>query len=145
MRRLVKFIPVLALMSAFFACSQTNNKNNKMLLYDSTITPVLKTERFVSVNCSKGDVALTLNPDQSFELDVHLPDSSTHQPTGQESLQGAWMKAGNNLTLVTNDANRISYELTTSDVKTAKESKGCKFISSTKNFLASGCDLVKKE
>jgi NlpE N-terminal domain len=136
----VKFFIALILMSTFFACSQpTNNKNNKNPLFDSTLTTTLKTERFISVNCPKGDVELILNPDQTFELNIDLLDSNSHQHTGQQSVKGAWTRAGNNLKLVTDDANAIIYEITPGD------NKACKFKSSTKDFFASNCDLTEKK
>ena len=127
----------------FFGCGQPTNKNN----IDNKVVETNKTEQYVSADCQAGDITLTLNTDQTFDMTILFWDSKTNQHTGQESVKGNWVKTDKVLTLTTNDKNKIIYELTTTNMKIGKHeinSTTYRFKSNDKDFFATHFDLLEK-
>lgn len=108
----MKLILMWTAILTFFGCGQTNSKNNSDKPAKTT-----KTEQYVSMDCQAGDITLTLNSDQTFDLTILFWDNNTHQHTGQESVKGNWVKTDKILTLTTSDKNKKVYELTTTNLK----------------------------
>ena len=134
---------MLTSLLTFFGCGQTSSKNNSNKPPQTT-----KTEQYVSMDCQMGDITLTLNPDQTFDLTILFWDNNTHQHTGQESVKGNWVKAGKVLTLTSNDQNKIIYELTTINMKIGDHeinSMAYGFKSNDNDFFATHFDLLEKE
>ena len=143
MKRKMKFILMWTSLLTFFGCGQTSSKNNNDKPEQTT-----KTEQYVSMDCQAGDITLTLNPDQTFDLTILFWDNNIHQHTGQESVKGNWVKADKNLTLTTTDKNKIIYELTTTNMKIGDHeinSTTYGFKSNDKDFFATGFGLLEKE
>jgi hypothetical protein len=144
MKQQMKFMSMLTAILGFFGCGETDNKNNVENKTDQTN----KTEQYVSIDCQKGDITLTLNPDKNFDLIILFWDSKTNQHTGQESVKGVWAKANKLLTLTTTDNNKIVYELTKTNMKIGdNEINGITygFKSNDKDFFATDFDLLEKE
>ncbi len=127
----------------FFGCGQTNEKNNA----ENNADKKIKSEQYVSMDCQTGDITLTLNSDQTFDLTILFWDSKTSQHTGQENVKGNWKKADKTLTLITSEKNNIVYELTTTNMKIGEHeinSSTYGFKSNDKDFFASRFDLLEK-
>ena len=139
----MQFIIMWTSILTFFGCGKTNSKNNTSNKVDQTI----KTEQYVSMDCQTGDITLTLNSDQTFDLTILFWDGKTNQHTGQESVKGNWVKADKVLTLTTNDKNKIIYALTTTNMKIGDHeinSTTYGFKSNDKDFFATHFDLLEK-
>ncbi len=139
----MQFIIMLTSILTFFGCGQTNSKDNT----DNIVNQTIKTEQYVSMDCKTGDITLTLNSDQTFDLTILFWDGKTNQHTGQESVKGNWVKTDKVLTLTTNDKNKIIYELTTTNMKIGDHeinSTTYDFKSNDKNFFATHFDLMEK-
>ena len=127
----------------FFGCGQTSSENN----VGDKVVQTNKKEQYVSMDCQTGDITLTLNSDQTFDLTILFWDGKTNQHTGQESVNGKWVKADNVLILTTSDKNKISYELTTTNMKIGDleiNSATYGFKSNDKDFFATNFDLLEK-
>ena len=143
MKRQIQFLIMWTTILTFFGCGQTNSKNNA----DNKVAQANKTEQYVSMDCQTGDITLTLNSDQTFDLTILFWDSRTNQHTGQESVKGNWVKADKILTLTTTEKNKIIYELTTTNMKIGDHevnSTTYGFKSNDKDFFATKFDLLEK-
>ena len=139
----MKFIIMWTSILSFFGCGQTNEKN----IAENNADQKNKSEQYVSMDCQTGDITLTINSDQTFDLTILFWDSKTNQHTGQESVKGNWTKEDKTLTLITSDKNIIVYELTTTNMKIGEHeinSSTYGFKSNDKDFFASRFDLVEK-
>ena len=129
---------------SLFGCGQKNS--GQAAAQENSQTS--KLEKYVSMDCQTGDITLTLNQDQTFDLTILLWDNATHQHTGQESIKGSWTKADKVLTLTTAEKNVIKYELTTTNMKIGTNelnSKTYGFKSNDKKFFATGYNLLDQE
>lgn len=81
----MKSLLMWACLLAYSGCGQTSSKDNKDMSAQLT-----KPDQYVSMDCEKGDITLSLNPDQTFELAILFWDNATHQHKGQERLKGIW-------------------------------------------------------
>lgn len=138
----MKFILMWTLMLTFFGCGLTSSKNNS-----DKPTHTTKREQYASMDCQTGDITLTLNPDQTFDLTILFWENNIHQHTGQESVKGSWVKADKILTLTTSDNNKIIYELTNTNMKIGDleiNSGTYGFKSNDKDFFATGFGLLEK-
>ena len=139
----MKFIIMWTSILSFFGCGQTSNKNN----VDNKTAQTNKTEQYVSMDCQTGDITLTLNPDKKFDLTILFWDNKTNQHTGQQSVMGNWSKLDKILTLITNNQNKIVYELTKTNMKIGDHEINCityGFKSNDKDFFATHFDLLEK-
>lgn len=140
MKQIIMWTTILSL----FGCGQKNN--GQAVAQDNP--KASKPEKYVSMDCQAGDITLTLNPDQTFDLTILLWDKATRQHTAQESVKGNWTKADKVLTLTTADKNVIKYELTATNMKIGNnelKSRIYAFKFNGKKFFATGFNLSDQE
>ena len=94
---------MLTTILSFFGCGQ---KDEKMADTPSQT----KTEQYVSMSCQTGDITLTLNSDNTFDLTILFWDNKTNSHNGSETIKGTWTKDQNKLALKTADNKNINYE-----------------------------------
>jgi hypothetical protein len=100
------------------------------------------------MSCQTGDITLTLNPDNSFDLTIQFWDDKTKSHNGSETIKGSWTKDQNKLALKTSDDKHINYELTKTNMKIGDleiNSVTYGFKSSDKEFFGSDIDLLERE
>ncbi len=141
----IKLLLLCIALTTFLGCNQQSNKPvNKA----TDVIHITKTERYVSMDCHKGDITLTLDTNNTFDLTILFWDSVARKHTGQESVKGHWSKGAKKLTLTTSDNNKIIYELSTTFMKIGSNEINATtygFKSSDKDFFASGINLLDQE
>src|ERR1700745_2266675 len=70
-----------------------------------------KPEKYVSLMCETGDITLTLNPDNTFDMIILYWSQQARKHVGQERVTGTWLKSDKDLILKTDDQNEIKYTL----------------------------------
>ena len=131
---------MLTTILSLFGCGQKDNKKT-----DSS--PLTTAEQYVSMDCQAGDITLTLNADNSFELTILFWDDKTKSHNGSETIKGTWTKDQEKLTLKTTDNWTISYKLTTTNIKIGNleiNNVAFGFTSSDKSFFGSNIDLLER-
>ena len=127
-----------------FGCDQRSNGREK----SETQSKVDKVEKYVSMDSETGDITLTLNPNNSFDLTILFWDDKNNIHTGSESLKGSWHIENKSLVLNSTDNNTIVYLQTTTNMKIDKSevnSLTYSFKSNTKPFFGTSHDLVEME
>ena len=100
------------------------------------------------MTCQTGDITLTLNPDNTFDLTILFWDNDTKSHKGSESVKGTWTKNQKDLVLKTSDNKNINYALTTTNMKIGDmeiNSLTYGFKSADINFFGSDIDLQERE
>jgi len=140
MKQHFKFLLVWTTLISFLGCGQKNDKVNN----DNAKT--ILTEQYVSIDCPTGDITLTLNSDQTFDLVILFWDNESQKHTGNESVKGKWYKSDKDLVLITKN-NTIIYEVTTTNMKIGNlelNAFSYGFKSNDKDFFATDYKLVEQ-
>ena len=136
----MKKIFTITTILSLFGCGQKDSKQA-----DNSSA---KTEQYVSMSCQTGDITLTLNPDNTFDLTILFWDNNTKSHKGSESIKGTWTKNQKDLVLKTSDNKNINYALTTTNMKIGDmeiNSLTYGFKSADINFFGSDIDLLERE
>ena len=139
----MKGLIMLTIIFTFLGSGPTASKDKD----ENRIIQTNNKEQYVSMDCQKGDITLTLDTNNTFDLTILFWDNKTLKHTGQESIKGKWLKSEKLLTLSTDD-NIIKYEVKTSHLKIGNKELNCPtygFKSNSKDFFATSFDLLEKE
>lgn len=137
----------LLFLFSFIAVLGCNQKNSTQNTQDSQKPSIPLLEQYVSLDCQNGDITLTLNKDETFDLNIQLWDNESQEHIGEESIKGHWSKSGQELTLTSSENQVIVYTLTTHKLEVKDQELNAvtyKFKSNSKNFFGTNFDLLDK-
>lgn len=116
-----------------------------ILLFGGCVNQHVPNE-FVSIECPKGDISLTLNKDQTFLLELKYWDPQTNSHTHSENMKGHWNFDGDTLILSGSVESKYKRDKMTLSIGPKSTTiNGLKWLSSTPSNFADGFDLVDRE
>lgn len=103
--------------------------------------------KYVSMECQEGDITLSLNDSNAFDLKIAYWDSITNSHVRFETIHGSWVLKGKLLTLSFDNKNVVIYEASKSHMKIGKFESSVftyKFKGGKTPFFGSNIDLLEQ-
>lgn len=103
--------------------------------------------KYVSMECQEGDITLSLNDSNVFDLTIAYWDSKTNSHVRSETVHGGWVMKDKLLILSFDNKNAVIYEASKTHMKIGELESSIftyKFKSGKAPFFGSNIDLLEQ-